>query len=282
MIAAATLCKNEELLVAYTIYSLMDVVDFHVVVDTGSTDKTVGLINELFKYEIAQGKIVFASMPNENYDMAPARNFTLDAARRRGAEYVIHADADMVFYPEIIRSLRHRLETQSEKFRYIFALQYELYQYEAKTQSEWIENFSKDHSFILDRDMTLPNAPRPPFQYRIGYCTDRAFAAGKWTDEAFTKGQQVEGVYHYQGAPELNLSVPAYAFAHYGWAKPVEDKAAKEAVWRKGVLGGNPRVDYLHKTEEAPFIVPFNNHPEPLTENFSKVTRVLRSINGTN
>jgi glycosyltransferase involved in cell wall biosynthesis len=279
MLAAATLCKNEELLIAYTVYSLLDLVDFHVIVDTGSTDRTVELVNDLFQYEIKHGKIIFVSMPNKDFDMAPARNFTLDTARKRGAEYLIHADADMVFYPEAIRALRHSLQTRQEKFRYIFALQYELYQYKAKTQDEWIENFLNDPSFILDRDMTLPNAPRSPFQYRIAYCTDRAFAAGKWTDEAFTKGQRVEGVYHHEGAPEENLFLPTYAFAHYGWAKPVDQKNKKEAVWRKGQLGGNPRVDYLHKTDEAPFIVPFEKHPEVMLNNFPKVTETLGLLN---
>jgi glycosyltransferase involved in cell wall biosynthesis len=274
MIAASTICKNEELLIAPTIESILDQVEYHIVVDTGSEDKTLDIIHELFLDEIQDKRLQIFSLPNTDHDMGSARNLALQVARELGMEYLLHVDADMIFYPDSVANIKNCMSSGLE-YRYIFSHHYELYQYEAQNSSEWIDLFLNDPGFIQDRDMTIRGAPRTPFIARIGYLIKGAFAQGKWTDEAWSKGQAVEGVFHSPETTSQNCGVSDFTFAHYGWAKPVEHKIEKEFIWRRGKLGENPRVNTLHETDEAKFLVPFHKHPPALAKTMPIVKQIL-------
>lgn len=92
-IAWSAIVKNEEAVIERCVRSLLPHVDYAVVVDTGSTDTTVGKITRLFTEADKQVEIYHA--PFENFSQA--RNVALQRARESSMawDYLLLADADM-------------------------------------------------------------------------------------------------------------------------------------------------------------------------------------------
>lgn len=87
MIASVTIADNREDEIADAIKSVVDFVDWAVLVDTGITDRTVQRAEE-----IAGSKLTV--IKHEWVDFSTARNASLDAARALGAEWIIIVDSD--------------------------------------------------------------------------------------------------------------------------------------------------------------------------------------------
>lgn len=88
-IVFATMCKNEEHCILETLKSVAPYIDYWVVCDTGSTDKTIELVKSFFSEK---------GIPGELYEDAWVgfdHNKTLMMSRAKDkAEYILHLDAD--------------------------------------------------------------------------------------------------------------------------------------------------------------------------------------------
>ena len=83
--------KNEESNIVKCLDSIKNFCDYFVVVDTGSTDNTVKVVNDFFKENDLAGKVVKEKWQNFAYN----RTFALDVARKDfDAQYILMLDAD--------------------------------------------------------------------------------------------------------------------------------------------------------------------------------------------
>ncbi len=83
-LSACLIVKNEELHLRECLHSLTDIVDEIIIVDTGSTDKTIEIANEY-------GAVVVQS--TWEYNFSKARNIAL---RRASSDWILSIDADEI------------------------------------------------------------------------------------------------------------------------------------------------------------------------------------------
>jgi tetratricopeptide (TPR) repeat protein len=97
--------KNESKVIMRLLDSVYKVIDCYCICDTGSTDNTIQIITDFFKYKQIPGKIIQEPFRDFGYN----RSFALKACETMDAEYILLLDADMVlqinnednFYKEI-------------------------------------------------------------------------------------------------------------------------------------------------------------------------------------
>lgn len=88
-IVFATMCKNEEHCILETLKSVAPYIDYWIVCDTGSTDKTIELVKNFFVEKGIPGEL------HEDSWVGFDHNKTLMIQRAKGkADYIMHLDAD--------------------------------------------------------------------------------------------------------------------------------------------------------------------------------------------
>jgi len=88
-IVFATMCKNEEHCILETLKSVAPYIDYWIVCDTGSTDKTIELVKNFFAEKGIPGEL------HEDSWVGFDHNKTLMIQRAKGkADYIMHLDAD--------------------------------------------------------------------------------------------------------------------------------------------------------------------------------------------
>ena len=99
-IVFATMCKNEEHCILETLKSVAPYIDYWIVCDTGSTDKTIELVKNFFAEKGIPGEL------HEDSWVGFDHNKTLMMSRAKGkAEYIMHLDADDQLVGELKFSL---------------------------------------------------------------------------------------------------------------------------------------------------------------------------------
>lgn len=299
-IGALTPVWNEEATIAFCVGSLLPHVDHYVVVDSGSTDKTIQILRKTFSREIESGKLrIIEYGPLPDFDISKPKNVAIAALKEAGCDYFIRLDADDVFYDdgavkavEIARSLTPDVT--------MFCINHwELYQYLFETTDEWLDAIREDIDDVA-HNLTRANPnflclrippgadPRPHmfpkrFEGSYGhariYRTNDAVSIGKWTDEAWGRGPG-EDIGH-PGIKKVCIGNTEEWIVHYGWARPMNKKICKMKVWEgEGKERQDPRVDSIHRlwknTAEYnvdkirygnkywphSIVFPFNKHPE--------------------
>lgn len=89
-ISAMYIVRNEEEFLPFSIRSIYDSVDEIIVVDNGSTDRTIDIVRSFDKTKLFHC--------NERGDFAKLRNIALQHA---SGDWLIKLDADEVFYPDL-------------------------------------------------------------------------------------------------------------------------------------------------------------------------------------
>ena len=84
--------KNESKIITRLLNSVLPIIDYYCICDTGSTDDTVDIITEFFKEHNIEGKITYESFK----DFAYNRTYSLQQCADLSAEYILLLDADMV------------------------------------------------------------------------------------------------------------------------------------------------------------------------------------------
>jgi glycosyltransferase involved in cell wall biosynthesis len=270
-VASMTLGLNEEICVAFCIASLIEHVDYAIYIDTGSTDRTVLTLQKCFPDEISQGKLKVFSM-DVNGRMPHARNYALNLMRKLNVNYWLKADCDEVFYGDMLEEVVEIARNTTIPIQEIHTYKYELYQSKVYEDTEWLNALRNRDNIFLDRDMTLPNAPRKPF----GHPTIQNVAGGVGYDRG--QWDAAEGVVYPYGPNGPTIEHGKFVMAHYGWARPVNRKIAKEKKWFAAANDPNRhnlRVNELEHSDEAPFLVEFNNHPPAIHKYIDRVIEVL-------
>lgn len=91
--------KNESKVILRILNSVVNIIDTFCICDTGSTDKTVAMIENFFREKNIPGKVITEPFRDFGYN----RSFALKACEEIDAEYILLLDADMIFWknPEI-------------------------------------------------------------------------------------------------------------------------------------------------------------------------------------
>lgn len=93
-IVSTTLAGNNEGIIRDALKSVVDWVDACLVIDTGATDATMAVADE-----VAGGKLMFVEWPWAD-DFAKARNFALESASTLGFKWAITLDTDERILPQ--------------------------------------------------------------------------------------------------------------------------------------------------------------------------------------
>jgi glycosyltransferase involved in cell wall biosynthesis len=308
-IGALTAAWNEEATIAFCVGSLLPFVDHYVVVDSGSTDKTLSLLRKLFSEEIATRKLIIIEYgPLEDFDISKPKNVAIAKLRELDCEFFIRLDADDVFYDAGAQKAVAIAKSLTKDVTMFCINHWELYQYKLKDTKQWLEGILCDTKypynqsyFNAGRFMCLripPGAdPRPHmwpkrFEGSYGhariYKTYGARSIGKWTDEAWGLGPG-EDIAH-PGIKKVCIGNTEEWIVHYGWARPLDKKMTKGKIWSgEGKETEDPRVigiENLWKMVDEPnldkitygnkywpdnVIFPFNKHPEIMGRLVEKV-----------
>ena len=86
--------KNESRIIRRLLESVVDLLDFYCICDTGSTDNTIELIETFFQEKGIPGKVIQEPFRDFGYN----RSFALKACESVPAEYILLLDADMIFW----------------------------------------------------------------------------------------------------------------------------------------------------------------------------------------
>ena len=117
--------KNESRVILRLLQSVVSIIDYYCICDTGSTDNTIELITEFFKEKNIPGKIVQESFRDFGYN----RSFALNECYKiPEVDYILLLDADMILTGSLLQNpifLKQRLTQDvyyllqgSEKFYY--------------------------------------------------------------------------------------------------------------------------------------------------------------------
>jgi glycosyltransferase involved in cell wall biosynthesis len=315
-IGGMTPCWNEEATIVFCVASLLPYVDHYVVVDSGSTDLTLPLLREFFFEEIKSGKLVIIEYGAlADFDISKPKNAAIAKLREFGCEYFIRLDADDVFYKEGAKKACDIARSLDKSVTMFCINHWELYQYEAHTTQDWLNNIGMNlYGDLSDYPPTIsfyclripPGADPRPHMYpkrfegsyghaRI-YRTADAVSLGKWTDEAWGRGPG-EDIGH-PGVKRNCIGNTEEWIVHYGWARPMEKKLSKMKVWEgEGKERQDPRVDTIHKLwKNVPdinldkinygnkywphsVVFPFNDHPEVFYNLLSKIKDYVDEAN---
>jgi len=114
-IYAHTLVKNEARFVWYSVMSVIKYVDRVRIWDTGSTDGTLEIIEEIAKTPEAKGKEIFQvkRLDLEKFNEAELRGQMLEETT---ADWFIVVDADEIWWEDSIRMLTEAIRTEGERF----------------------------------------------------------------------------------------------------------------------------------------------------------------------
>jgi len=84
--------KNESKIIRRLFDSVLPIIDFYCICDTGSTDNTIDIITEYFKEHNIPGKITREPFKDFGYN----RTFSLQQCKDIEADLLLLLDADMV------------------------------------------------------------------------------------------------------------------------------------------------------------------------------------------
>ncbi len=280
-----TCCWNEEATIVYTIASLLPFVDHYVVVDTGSTDKTLKLIKKFFKTELAHGKLCLIEYgPLVNYDISLPKNEAIQTLSAEGCHRFIRLDGDDVFYAAGAQIAVETAKTLPDDVTLYTLNHWELYQNKYIHTTDWTLGLMNEIAGLTKPEFLCMRIP-PPFEGRFRgsyghariYRTEGAVSMGRWTDEAWGTGPG-EDIGHPDSRRNC-IGNPDEVLVHYGWARPMNKKMKKNDIWTHGgepdprVTGLEKRWELVDKTNMDRFtygikywprqiLFPFRQHPE--------------------
>lgn len=296
-IGALTCCWNEQTTIAYTIASLLSVVDCYAVVDTGSDDNTLKIIKTLFEQELKSGKLILIEYGKlEDFDISKPKNKAIEALRAEGCHRFIRLDADDVFYKSGAEKAVKTAKELPDNVTMFTINHWELYQNYYQDSLSWTEgviaeSYGADSQFYC---MRIPPVYEGRFTGSYGhariYRTEGAVSLGKWTDEAWGLG------------PGEDIAHPGYRrncigdydenIVHYGWARPMDKKMKKNNIWTSGKdvdlrttgleerweivdIPNMDKMTYGFNWWPKQILFPFTKHPEIVIEMAPAVRELL-------
>jgi tetratricopeptide (TPR) repeat protein len=108
--------KNESKIITRLLTSVLPIIDYYCICDTGSTDDTVEIITKFFQKTNIVGKIPYEPFK----DFAHNRTFSLHQCVNIPADYLLLLDADMVLDTSNIHNIEEFKKTLTADAYYIF------------------------------------------------------------------------------------------------------------------------------------------------------------------
>jgi tetratricopeptide (TPR) repeat protein len=93
--------KNESKIITRLLNSVLPIIDYYCICDTGSTDDTVTTITDFFKQHSIEGKITYETFK----DFAYNRTYSLQQCSTIDADYLLLLDADMLLDTSNIQNI---------------------------------------------------------------------------------------------------------------------------------------------------------------------------------
>jgi len=267
-----TVARNEEATIAFVIGAALPHVDHYVFIDTGSDDKTVQIVMTLFGRAIQSGKLSILIMP-VGLAIWQAREKALEILRENYIDFFFILDGDDVCYDTtIVEAVNGPCQYPISSINNIWVPSFELYQHKAETSREWLSSIMNHTLPIFEMTKHLGHHHIYARPTRIQNVHD-AYAKGNWVDES--NGLTPEGVFHNKIRGEVKWNVKLSA--HYGWARPMQEKRAKANIRYGSKAHWTERIEKLH---EAPYciqrgLITFNNHPEIFGRIGNQVMEIL-------
>jgi glycosyltransferase involved in cell wall biosynthesis len=270
---AMTVAKDEEATIAFVVGAALPYVDHYVFVDTGSSDRTLEIVNAIFHEDIQGGKLTVLSM-DIGIEIWKAREAALEVLRLNNIDFFIKLDGDDVCHDEFIEeAIVGPMQWPVDKVNNVWVPSHELYQYQAQTSTEWLLGIQNEN--VRFYEMTKHQGH--PFVYA---CPSRiqnvhgAYAAGNWRDE--TQGLAPEGIYHKVQRGEARWD--RKLTIHYGWARPMEEKWAKAYIRYGDKLHWSERIEqlHLHPHHILRGLIPFADHPKIFDRLGSQVLELIQ------
>ena len=113
-ICFVTMCKNEEHCIKNTLESVYKHIDYWIVCDTGSNDKTCEIVTEFFKEKNIPGELFV----DEWKGFDKNKSLMFERAYNK-TDYVLHLDADDILYGDFDKNLLINNKYDVYNFRYI-------------------------------------------------------------------------------------------------------------------------------------------------------------------
>ena len=275
-IAAMTVTLNEESTLIFAVGALLPKVDLYLVVDTGSEDRSLAALREIFQSEVLSGKLIIFQMSVEK-NLSLARNLALKIARTQNCSHILKVDADDVFYDEGASRLAEMTRAMPNDIQVAWLPQWELVQSTVVETSEWIHAIDSDvknlthgrrGQFFRRTDMIFGHD-------RVYTLTDDLEARGGWIDESL--GLPAEGLYYLRRGKFTFLASEVPFMVHYGWARPLKKLHQKTSQWGIPWTGAFPGIG---KKNDGNFSrAPFSQHPEIFSRLSTRMTSILSSVN---
>jgi len=219
-LAAITICLNEEYILVFTVGALIEHVDIYILVDTGSTDRSIGAIQTIFPRQISAGKLLILNS-NVGSNVSEARNIALGIARLHNCTHVLKVDADDVFYDAGAARLVRAVRSMPVDVQIVWLLQWEIFQFSIADTVAWLQYVAKD--ILWDSQKSDQRKRR--FQFyrktdifghdRIYALSDDLQARGAWADES--RGLPSENFYHSSTGKFVFLVSDMPLMIHYGY-----------------------------------------------------------------
>lgn len=211
--------KNEERSVRRCLLAAADFVDAFVVVDTGSTDKTVEIIEQTGK---ELGKPTHIGHFQWIDDFAAARNYALELSERYGAEYHLMLDADEYLlsdkYPETVPKTQNTHADRQVLENFIIRMN-------EKYHGEWIGCVG---IFNLHQDKSNASISQ----------------SLEYAQRFFRAGIRYTGVIHEQPDTEWQLVAGPVFSEHDGYLQ--RDKSGRNLPYLEKAVQEHPEDAYLH------------------------------------
>src|SRR3989338_1442247 len=229
-ISLCMIVKNEEQLLAQALNSVKDLVDEMIIVDTGSTDKTVeiaksfdGSINSITKKPISV-KIIYFPWIN---DFSAARNESLKHA---SGDWILVLDADEII-TDITRNKLEFMITEAEKNNFVgFGV------------------VSRHYKNEITEGLTKPNSSNNSLLKNFRFYYD-----DKWKTRLFMNSKHI----YYQGLihEDVNPSIEEWEKRELNSTKKLKEYLIKEKIKEKKIVCNTPLIiHHLHYQKGTKFV----------------------------
>lgn len=153
---AHTIVKNEERYLWFAVMSIIDYVDKIIIYDTGSTDKTLKIIEEIRK--IKKDKIIFQEVGSVDVISYPqVRQKMLDQTK---GDWLLIVDGDEVWWEDSIKKLTNLIRKKSNQLDSIVTPFYnivgDIFHYQEEAAGNYVIDDRKGHINIRAVNRRIP------------------------------------------------------------------------------------------------------------------------------